>query len=104
MLVPGAGQGGPWGAGPDPPKDGGRRTASNVAGVKIGHGMSGTFVRGSFINIAKLCIIIKGWPSEKIQVVVLVYLYLSTTIIFILGKGAEKSIFSVRVYYTVESF
>ena len=40
---------------------------------------------------------IKGWPSEKIQVVVLVYLYLSTTIIFILGKGAEKSIFSVSM-------
>ena len=92
MLVPGAVQGGPWGAGPDPPKDGGRRTASNVAGVKIGHGMSGTFVRGSFINIAKLCIIIKGWPIEKIQVVVLVYvvlvyLYLSTTITFILSES-----------------
>ena len=53
MLVPGAVQGGPWGAGPDPPKDGGRGTASNVAGVKIGHGMSGTFVRGSFNNIAR---------------------------------------------------
>ena len=44
---------------------------------------------------------IKGWPSEKIQVVVLVCLYLSTTVIFILGKGAEKSIFFSE---RVESF
>ena len=71
-------------------------------GLKLVMGCLGLLLGGSFINIAKLCIIIKGWPIEKIQVVVLVYvvlvyLYLSTTIIFILGKGAEKSIFSVSM-------
>ena len=54
------------GLGPDPPLGGGRETASTVAGVKIGHGMSGWGLGLCWGLFQWYCqpILDKGWSSE----------------------------------------